>query len=133
MSSNPIKQPKIVARSPMIVAMIPMSVNEVTNLSQPENIAVGGINANKTFQKNDQKCSIYVNVVAFSKSPPFTVIAVLICSTQLCRCNSMAWMFMLVNNINRSTTESKSTRSTQNVTDLSRQNFKVQNPHRRRY
>jgi hypothetical protein len=54
-SSNPIKQPKIVAKSPTTVAMTPIKVNDVINLSQPENIAAGGIKANKTFQKNEKK------------------------------------------------------------------------------
>lgn len=58
MSSSPIKQPKIVAKSPIIVAMMPMSVNDVINLNQPKHMAAGGIKAKKTFQKKEKKCNI---------------------------------------------------------------------------
>lgn len=57
-SSNPIKQPKIVAKSPIIVAIIPISISEVMNLKYPENMAAGGIKANKTFHINEKKCKI---------------------------------------------------------------------------
>lgn len=57
-SSIPIRQPKIVARSPIIVAISPMRSNDVKNLSQPENTVAGGISANTTFQKNEKKCDV---------------------------------------------------------------------------
>lgn len=47
-SSRWIKQPKIVAKSPMIVVMIPIIQSDTKKHSQPPNIATGGINANKT-------------------------------------------------------------------------------------
>lgn len=47
-SFKPMKQPNLVAKSAIIVVIIPITHKQTTKQSQPPKIATGGTNANKT-------------------------------------------------------------------------------------